>query len=151
MPMHSQAHALEKEKKEEKGGLRRTLDNIIRFTSSVGEGTTFTGSFGGGENIVVRGQVQGKSNVDGVVVIAETGKWQGELIADVVIVAGHVEGDISAHEKIEVQTGANICGNLFSPIIAIESGAVHVGRIDMKKIKQIKHFKEKREHQRDSE
>ncbi|MGD8925947.1 MAG: polymer-forming cytoskeletal protein [Thioalkalispiraceae bacterium] len=133
------------EKKDKKQGLRRTLDNIIRFTSSVGEGTIFTGSFSGGENIVVRGQVQGKSDVEGAVVIAETGKWTGELIADVVIVAGCVEGDIRAREKIEVQAGARIKGNLYSPIIAIESGAVHVGRIDMKNLQQINHFDERRE------
>lgn len=137
------------EKHEKKQGFRRTLDNFIRFTSTVGEGTTFTGSFGGGENIVVRGQVHGKSDVEGVVVIAETGKWIGELVADVVIVVGHVEGDISAREKIEVQASANIKGNLFSKVIAIESGAVHVGRIDMKNVKEIKRFKEKREPQRD--
>ena len=137
------------EKSDRKARYRRTLDNVIRFTSSVGEGTTFTGSFSGGENIVVRGEVQGKSDVEGVVVISETGKWIGELTADVVIVAGYLEGDISAREKIEVQTTANINGNLFSPVIAIESGAVHIGRIDMKNLKQIKHFKEKREQTRD--
>ena len=139
-------HAVDLEKKQ---GFRRTLDNIIRFTSSVGEGTLFTGSFSGGENIVVRGQVQGKSDVDGVVVIANSGKWLGELSADVVVVAGRVEGDIFAREKIEVQAGANITGNLTSPVIAIESGAVHVGRIDMRNIQQIKHYEEKREHPRD--
>lgn len=140
-----QSQALESNtRKEKKRGFRRTLDNIIRFTSSVGEGTSFTGSFSGGENIVVRGQVHGKSDVDGIVVIAETGKWIGELVADVVIVEGCVEGDIIAREKIEVQTSANVNGNLFSPVIAIESGAVHVGHIDMKNLQQIKHFEEKR-------
>ena len=139
------------EKKDRKQGFRRTLDNVIRFTSSIGEGTTFTGSFGGGENIVVRGEVHGMSDVEGVVVITETGKWIGELIADVVIVAGYVEGDISARDKIEVQAGANISGNLFSQVIAIESGAVHIGRIDMKNLKEIKHFKEKRDYTDDAE
>jgi len=148
--MHAQAHAVETSvKKEKKQAFRRTLDNIIRFTSSVGEGTSFNGSFSGGENIVVRGQVKGKSDVDGVVVVAETGKWVGELVADVVIVEGCVEGDIIAREKIEVQATAKINGNLFSPVIAIESGAVHVGHIDMKKGQQIKHYDEKREHPRD--
>lgn len=131
--------------KNKRKGFRRTLDNIIRFSSSVGEGTKFTGSFTGGENIVVRGHVQGKSNVEGVVVIAESGKWIGELIADTVVIAGNVEGDICAREKIEVQATANITGNMFSPVIAIESGAVHVGRIDMKNLQQIKHYTEKRE------
>ena len=124
---------------------RRTLDNIIRFTSSVGEGTTFSGSFSGGENIVVRGEVRGKSDVDGVVVISQTGKWIGELTADTVIIAGYLEGDIFARDKIEVQATAQINGNLNCEVIAIETGAVHIGRIDMKNLKKFKNFKEKRE------
>lgn len=139
------------EKKDRKQDFRRTLDSVIRFTSSVGEGTIFTGSFSGGENIVVRGEVHGKSEVEGVVVVTETGKWIGELTADIVIVAGYVEGDICARDKIEVQASANISGNLFSQVIAIESGAVHIGRIDMKNLKEIKHFKEKREFTEDAE
>ena len=124
---------------------RRTLDSLIRFTSSVGEETIFNGSFNGGENIVVRGLVQGESNVHGIVVVTDTGRWHGKLTADVVIVAGQVEGDVVAREKIEVHNMAKIVGNLHSPVIAIESGAVHDGRIDMSNIDQIKHFEEKRE------
>ncbi len=124
---------------------RRTLDSLIRFTSSVGEDTVFNGSFNGGENIVVRGLVQGESDIQGIVVVTDTGRWHGKLTADVVIVAGKVEGDIIAREKIEVHSMATILGNLHSPIIAIETGAIHDGRIDMTSVDQLKHFEEKRE------
>ena len=133
-------HALEKGHR-----FRRTLDSLIRFTSSVGEETVFTGSFNGGENIVVRGQVQGESDVQGIVVVTDTGRWQGQLTADVVVVSGKVEGDITAREKIEIHNTASITGNLHSPHIAIESGAVHDGRIDMSEVSQIDHYQEKRE------
>ena len=125
--------------------LQRTLDNIIRYTSSIGEDTQFTGSFSGGENIVVRGHVTGESNVNGAVVIAETGCWDGKLVADVVIVLGILNGDIVAREKIEVHSSAKITGNISSPMIAIETGAVHEGHIDMKASPIVKHFDEKRD------
>ncbi len=124
---------------------RRTLDSLIRFTSSVGEETEFKGSFNGGENIVVRGLVQGESDIQGIVVVTDTGRWHGKLIADIVIVAGKVEGDIVAREKIEVHSMAKIVGNLHSPVIAIESGAVHDGHIDMTRVAELNHFEEKRE------
>ena len=129
---------------QKKHGLRRTLDNIIRFTSSIGEETTFTGSFKGGENIVVRGLVQGESQVDGAVVIAQTGKWFGNLTADIVVIAGQVQGDIHARQKIEIHQHANVVGNLFSPVIAIETGAIHQGHIDMKRVERISQFEERR-------
>ncbi len=122
---------------------RRTLDNIIRFSTSIGENTEFTGNFSGGENIIVRGHVKGESDACGVVVIAKTGCWNGKLVADNVIVAGTVNGDIVAHEKIEVLSTSKIIGNLSCPIIAIETGAIHEGHMDMNTTK-VKHFEEKR-------
>jgi cytoskeletal protein CcmA (bactofilin family) len=111
--------------------LGRTLDTVIRFTSSIGEGTTFTGSFSGGENIVVRGTVHGESDVQGAIVVANGGHWVGHLQADIVVVAGRVDGDITAREKIEVLNGAHIKGNMASPVIAMETGSIHDGRISM--------------------
>lgn len=122
--------------------LGRTLDSVIRFTSSIGEGSVFTGSFSGGENIVVRGEVRGESDVQGAVVIAESGLWTGKLIADIVVVAGKVHGDIMAREKIEVLNGAHIQGNLESPVIAMETGAIHEGHLSMHG--KLKNFEEKR-------
>jgi len=123
---------------------RRTLDNVIRFTSSIGENTEFTGSFSGGENIIVRGHVRGESDVNGAVVITETGRWEGRLKADIAIVAGVVNGDIIAREKIEILAGAKITGNLSSPVIAIETGAIHDGHMEMTSITQVQRFSEKR-------
>jgi len=122
---------------------RRTLDSVIRFTSSIGENTVFNGSFSGGENIVVRGKVIGSSEVRGAVVIAETGSWHGGLSADVVVVYGHVQGDITAREKIELYRGARVAGDLCCPVIAMETGAVHEGHISMHS--KISSFVEKRE------
>jgi cytoskeletal protein CcmA (bactofilin family) len=123
--------------------LGRTLDSIIRFTSSIGEGTTFTGSFSGGENIVVRGKVHGESDVQGAVVVASGGHWYGHLKADIVVVAGKVDGDVTAREKIEVLNGAHINGNLSSPVIAMETGAIHDGHVSMQS--KLNNFAEKRQ------
>lgn len=126
--------------------LGRSLDSVIRFTSSIGEGSTFTGSFSGGENIVVRGKVQGESDVQGAVVIANSGHWIGLLKADIVVVAGQVEGDILAREKLEVLNGAHIKGNIAAPVIAMEAGAIHDGHMSM--LSKLSSFEEKREENR---
>lgn len=122
--------------------LGRTLDSVIRFTSSIGEVTTFTGNFSGEENILVRGKVFGESDVQGAVVIASGGQWVGHLQANIVVVAGVFEGDITARDKIEVLSGAHIKGNLTSPVIAMETGAIHHGRISMNSM--LSTFDEKR-------
>jgi len=123
---------------------RRTLDNITRFSSCIGENTEFTGKFSGGANIVVRGHVKGESDACRAVVITETGCWDGKLVADIVIVEGTVNGDIVAGEKIELLSGSKIIGNLSCPVIAIETGAVHDGQIDMNSATRVERFEEKR-------
>jgi cytoskeletal protein CcmA (bactofilin family) len=125
--------------------LRRTLDSIIRFTSSIGENSVFTGSFSGGENIVVRGTVVGESDVQGTVVVTDTGCWQGRLIADTVIIGGKIKGHVIAREKIEVLKSAMVEGNLQCASIAIETGAVHEGRIIMGEDGTVARFEEKRQ------
>lgn len=128
----------------ERARRRRTLDDVIRFTSSVAEGTEFRGTFSGGENIVIRGCVRGESDVQGVVAIEASGQWIGTLIADVVVVGGYVEGDIQAREKIELMDGARVAGNMRSPCIAIERGAIHEGTIQMPEQTRLTRFAERR-------
>lgn len=115
----------------------------VRFTSSIGEGSTFTGSFSGGENIVVLGTVQGESDVEGTVVIADSGHWIGQMKANTVVVAGRVEGDITARDKIEVLKSAHIIGNMDCPNIAMEMGAIHDGHLSMHG--KLRRFEQKRE------
>lgn len=130
--------------KRKKGKRRRTLDEIFRFTTLVGETTKFEGTFNGGENFIIRGEVRGDSVVDGAVVIAEPGSWHGQITADVVVVEGRVEGGIEAREKIEILATAKVLGTLQSPTLAIANGAFHEGEIRMRERTAVTQFDEKR-------
>ncbi len=123
---------------------RRTLDDIIRFTSSVGESSTFIGSIDTTDNVIVRGTVIGDSKIDGIVVIESSGKWLGNIRGHTFVIKGQVEGDITALYKIEIQKSAQLIGNIYSPRIAIERGAIHDGHVNMEHKPQITTFKEKR-------
>jgi cytoskeletal protein CcmA (bactofilin family) len=79
------------------------------------------------------------------VVIAETGRWKGNLVADVVVVAGEVSGNITASGKIELLASAKVIGNLRCPVIAIATGAIHEGRMDMGPAMRVERFFEKRD------
>ena len=123
---------------------RRILDDVFRFTTAVGESTAFTGSFAGGESFVIRGKVTGDSEVAGAMVIAESGIWIGRIKAEVVFVAGRVEGEIDATEKLEILSTAHIKGRICCPLIAMAIGAVHEGEIHMHEKSMVTEFTEKR-------
>lgn len=123
---------------------RRALDSVLQFSSAIGEHTTICGQFTGGENIMVRGTVKGDSDVKGLIVVMERGCWIGHLVADVVVIAGRVEGNIEAREKIEIAASGHVLGDIRAPIIAMETGAVHEGRLQMPETSRLSQYQEKR-------
>ena len=116
---------------------RRSLDGVDGFTTSIGAGSTFSGTIGGRGHIIVLGTVEGNSDLDGTLVIAEGGHWIGDISAKHIVIAGQVEGSIVAREKMEIVSSARIEGSLTSPVIAIAEGAVHEGEIHMGDVKRI--------------
>jgi cytoskeletal protein CcmA (bactofilin family) len=121
---------------------RRSLDKVEGFATSVGPEAHFTGSIGGAGHCIVHGRVEGDCDLQSTVVIGETGFWQGDIQAENILVAGRVEGTITARQKLEIISTARIQGSLTSPVIAIAEGAVHEGEIHMG---QVQRFVDRRE------
>jgi len=117
---------------------RRSLDGVDGFTTSIGLGSIFTGTIGGSGHTIVLGRVEGGSQLDGTLVIGEGGCWIGDITAKHIVIAGQVEGSVTAREKIEIVCTAKIRGSLTSPFIAIAEGAVHEGEIHMGEVKRFK-------------
>jgi len=125
--------------------VRRSLDNVLRFTSMVGEGSTFEGHFTGDDNYIVNGLVNGTCDLEGTLVIMENGQWKGNIKARIVVIGGKVDGIVEATEKVELRSTANIVGDIISPVIAIANGAVFDGEMHMHdKEPKITHYEEQR-------
>lgn len=108
---------------------RRTLDLVGEFATFIGPGSEFTGTFRGRENYLVFGRVKGNCEIEGALVLSDAGRWEGNISATYVLIAGEVVGDITAREKLEITPTARIQGNLTSPAIAMAQGASHSGHV----------------------
>lgn len=117
---------------------RRSLDTVDGFTTSIGAESIFTGTIGGSGHAIILGRVEGNSDLTGTLVIAEGGNWLGDISAKHIVIAGRVEGAVTAREKMEILSTAQIKGSLTSPFIAIAEGAVHEGEIHMGEVKRFK-------------
>lgn len=115
---------------------RRSLDRVNGFSTSVGPETHFSGSIGGSGHCIVYGEVQGDCDLSGTLVIGESGVWRGDIVAENILIAGHVEGSVMAREKLEIISTARIQGSLISPVIAIAEGAIHEGEVHMGQVKR---------------
>ncbi len=103
---------------------RRIADSGTGPTTYVAPGTTITGTVTGQGRYVFCGTVDGDCDIDGPVTLAESAVWRGTLRATDVIVAGEVEGEVIAKERLEIGGSARVRGRLSGHSIAVASGAV---------------------------
>jgi len=123
---------------------RRATDNIVTYTTEVGPDAVFEGKLQGEGNYSVRGKIIGESDISGILLLETGGEWIGNVLADVVVIAGTVKGNVMAREKLELQVTGQVIGDLEAPVIAIAEGAVYDGKIKMAKAANITRYKERR-------
>ena len=123
---------------------RRALDGMRHLPSTIARDQAFIGNLQGKDNYLVQGEVRGNGDVEGVVMLAQDCRWQGNVVADTVIIRGRVEGNVTARYKLELRSTAHVSGNVSSPLIAVAEGAVIRGIISRDSM--VTHFKERRTH-----
>ncbi len=123
---------------------RRALDGMRELPSTIARDQAFIGNLQGKDNYLVRGMVRGNSDVEGAVMLAQDCRWQGNVVADTVVIRGRVDGNVTARYKLELRSTAHVSGNLSSPLIAVAEGAVVQGNISRDSM--LTHFKERRAH-----
>ena len=115
---------------------RRTLDKVEGFSTVIGKDSYFTGTVGDAGNYIIQGRVEGNCDIAGTVVIAESGYWLGNISAGCVLIAGTVEGDVTARDKMEIISTARIKGKITSTVLAIAEGVVAMsGKPDVTRYK----------------
>ena len=125
--------------------LRRMRDQSSGKATLINEGCKISGEISGDGDFIVNGEVAGDCNINGTVTLARNGFWQGSIHANNVIVAGQIEGDITANQKVEITNTARISGTVSGEAIAVAEGAVVEGAMKTAGHAEPLEFKEKRE------
>ena len=98
-----------------------------------------------GPHVVIRGDVQfsgglyvvgkiiGKITADegsaAVLTISEQGVIEGEVHVPIVVIAGSLNGDIHASERVELSPTAKVQGNVYYKLVEMAGGATLTGRL----------------------
>ena len=69
----------------------------------------------------------GLRSLTGTLVISETGEVASDIVVGAAIIDGVLHGNIHASERVELQSHAKVFGNIESPALAIQPGAVFEG------------------------
>lgn len=109
-----------------------TPDLEVDSMAHIGRSTTINGDIVAGEDLEIEGTVEGTVTLSqNRVSIGAEGVVKARVQAASVVVAGRIEGDVTAAEVIEVKAGGYIGGNVKSPRVILQDGAIVIGGLDM--------------------
>jgi cytoskeletal protein CcmA (bactofilin family) len=95
----------------------------------LGAGSAISGRIRCSESLRIDGQVKGEIFCEQLLTVGESASVQAAIEGDSVVIAGEVQGDITARSKITLERTARVTGDLCTPGIVIQEGAILEGRI----------------------
>jgi len=110
----------------------------------IGEGVTFNneGMFGTGD-VKIAGVLFNDIEVDGLLIVQDSGTVKGNVKAASVVVEGYVEGNIVCSNVIHITATGKVVGDLRCMTLTIDEGASFSGLCEMgDRIKSANPFKE---------
>lgn len=102
--------------------------NAINLISA---GTSVNGDIDSNSGFRIDGQLKGKMNIKGKVVIGASGMITGDIFCQNLEVSGEVSGNIQAGELVSLKATAKVNGEIITSKLAIEPGAVFSGNCRM--------------------
>jgi cytoskeletal protein CcmA (bactofilin family) len=108
-----------------------------RLSGFVGHGTTLTGETEFHAMLRVDGHLIGTvSSQSGTLIIGTNGQVDANVSVAAAMINGAVNGDIVATEKLQLGRTARVIGNIQSPRLIIEEGAILEGGCSMLKARE---------------
>jgi cytoskeletal protein CcmA (bactofilin family) len=101
----------------------------------VGSGTVMTGEANFKAMMRVDGHLSGRiSSTSGTLIVGANGRVDANIEVAIAIVHGSVNGDIIATQRLELGRAAKLTGNIQTPSLMIEPGALFEGSCKMMKV-----------------
>ncbi|OEU66847.1 MAG: hypothetical protein BA863_07255 [Desulfovibrio sp. S3730MH75] len=103
-------------------------DEINAF---LGSGTDYHGKLNFQGAVRIDGNFSGEVESEGTLVVGKDAQVEGVLRIGQLVLSGKVTGEVYASDKAVLHKTANLQGNLVTPVLVVEEGAVLEGRVIM--------------------
>src|ERR1041384_3539537 len=98
----------------------------------IGRGIEVSGDIFFADLLRVDGKVDGKiSSESGTLVIGESGRLEAQVDVGTCVIQGALHGNLIAKTKVEIHKTGRVHGDLITPVLVIEEGALFNGAIKM--------------------
>ena len=102
--------------------------------ATIGKSIIIKGDLSGDEDLIIEGKVEGRVQLPNAeVTVGADGRITADIEAKAIIVIGQTAGNLTASERVEVQSNATVEGDINAPRLQIQEGAVVNGSISMTK------------------
>ena len=82
-------------------------------------------------NLRINGSFEGKLDTKGSLTIGENASVRADIKGEEIIVGGKVTGNIIAQKQLKILSAAHIVGDITTPVLSVESGAILQGGCQM--------------------
>ncbi len=98
----------------------------------IGRGIEVKGDIAFADRLQVDGKANGTlTSESGTLIIGETGQIEAQIDVGVCVVHGTVHGNLIAKSKLEIRRTGRVHGDVMTPVLLVEEGAVFNGAIRM--------------------
>ncbi len=97
----------------------------------IGPGITIEGEVVSDDEVTVSGTVRGKLSARGGVTIERGAHVEADIQGGAMAIAGSVTGNVVSSDRVDLQNGARVIGNVKATRITIADGAQFKGNVDM--------------------
>jgi cytoskeletal protein CcmA (bactofilin family) len=101
------------------------------ISTILGKETSFRGVMTFKKPLQICGEFSGEIVSDGYVLISESAVVNANIQAHTVIVGGHVTGNVTATERLEMLSTGKVIGNIKTAKLQIADGVVFDGNCEM--------------------
>ena len=101
------------------------------LTAFIDQGSSFEGKLSFKDTVRIDGHFSGQITSENTLVVGESGVIEADIHSQVVIVSGTIHGNVVAARKVVLHKTAELLGDVETPSLVVEEGAVLNGKLNM--------------------
>jgi len=110
-----------------KGGPSSPASPSGSNTCVISKDTLIEGNFSAEQDVRLDGTIKGDVRCAKRLVLGETGKIEGKVLAESAVIMGSIKGEILVQDLLQLKATAFVDGNLQSKAILVEEGGRYLG------------------------
>ena len=106
-------------------------EKSLSLDTLIGANTVFEGSIQSERSVCVEGNIRGRIEAKGEVVVGRQGQVEADIYADSVVVGGQIIGNINARSRLEITATGRVTGDIEATKITVAEGGMVDGSFKM--------------------